>query len=212
MNVKLNIARMPDEIYFCRHAQSVGNARGMDDDSLIDIPNHSFGLSEAGIVQAQVAASWLRGHNKAFDEHYVSTFTRTHETFSLLFGDTITPYEDPRLDEWWKGIFHAMSPEERARFYPAEQAILDCEGWYHYRPPQGESRKDVELRILSFLSVLSSCKRIFICGHGRWENSFERLLCGLPRESTQTKVVSNASIVRYTKKQHSYQREPLITP
>ena len=213
MHVNIKHDLLPQRITFCRHAESFGNARGLDDNSTREVANHQFELSQKGRGQISQTRDFIQSNfPNGFSEYYVSSFFRTRATFRGLFGDNIVPYEDPRLDEWWKGIFHSLSKEEIARHYPAESAVLEREGWYHYRPPQGEAGKDVEMRILSFLNSLTPADDIFICGHGRWFSFLERLLLRLPRSKTSTQAPDNCSVIRLSKDKNKYCSEVLFTP
>ncbi|MBI2048036.1 MAG: phosphoglycerate mutase family protein [Parcubacteria group bacterium] len=214
MGPKLDLGYLPDEIVFCRHGESVGNVRKKDDSSTNDIPNHQFDLTSVGVSQARQAGVYLNTHfNGGFPEYYVSTFLRAKRTFQLLCLNTNpTPYEDPRLDEYWRGIFHSM-PEDAIRiFYPSEHAIAKREGWYHYRPPQGEAGKDVELRILSFLSSLEPHERIFICGHGQWFCFLDRILCGKTRDEARTESPKNCSVVSFKMRCGKFESSVLFEP
>lgn len=202
MRIRLNISSLPNEIVFCRHAESEGNAVGISDKSTVSIPNHQFDLSQKGHDQTALTRDFVKErYPNGFDQYYISTFLRTWLTFYRIFDNNV-PSEDPRLDEWWRGIFHNLSEREINEFYPLEKTILKREGWYHYRPPQGEAGKDVELRILSFLGSLEVCDRIFICGHGRWFLFFQRILCGRDRISNNYKhniVPGNCSVISFKK-------------
>lgn len=213
MHIKLNVVSLPEKIIFCRHAESIGNAVKKDDVSTLNSPNHQFHLSPRGhdeVIEVRdfISATFPEG----FSEHYVSTFLRTQLTFSGIFLHNIVPFEDPRLDEWWKGIFHSLSAKEINRFYPKENHVMKREGWYHYRPPQGESGKDVELRILSFLSTLNSCKSIFICGHGQWFCFLERILCGKTRIQTEMKSPKNCSVTCFEKDAETFVLNTIFEP
>ena len=214
MHICLNTLPLPDEIVFCRHGESIGNARGKNDNSIEHTPNHRFNLTSTGKNQALSAGYFLNTYAPhGFDDYYVSTFLRAQETFKLLgLKDNPEPFEDPRLDEYWRDIFHSMSEADVAVFYPIEHAIAEREGWYHYRPPQGEAQKDVELRILSFLSSLSPCKRIFICGHGQWFCFFERILCGKSRNETRRNSPTNCSVVSFKKEGHIFSSKIIFEP
>jgi broad specificity phosphatase PhoE len=213
MHVKIRTESLPNQFIFCRHAESVGNARDLDDNSTKEVANHKFELSPKGQREVVQTSDFIHSYfPNSFAEHYISTFFRTQATFGGIFDEHVIPFEDPRLDEWWKGIFHSLSKEEIERYYPAEAAVLQREGWYHYRPPQGESGKDVEMRILSFLSSLNPVDDVFICGHGRWFNFFERLLLQLPREEMNTEAPKNCSVIALTKKDDRYESQVLFTP
>lgn len=213
MHIKIDVASLQREIVFCRHAESVGNAKGRDDNSTSDTPNHQFKLSAVGVHQLEPMRRFLETEfPDGFSDYYVTTFLRTQLTFQGVIGGHITPYEDPRLDEWWKGIFHSLSEQEISRHYPVEHRVLKREGWYHYRPPQGEAGKDVEVRILSFLNSLRPVPRIFICGHGRWYSFLERILLGRPREETDKEAPKNCSIIRLTHDGQVFRKSVLFIP
>src|SRR3989338_5658720 len=102
MHIRLNTLPLPDEIVFCRHGESIGNARGKNDNSIEHTPNHRFNLTSAGKNQALSAGRFLSTcAPHGFDEYYVSTFLRAQETFKLLdLKGNPEPFEDPRLDEY----------------------------------------------------------------------------------------------------------------
>ncbi len=213
MHINININSLPREIVFCRHAESVGNAKGKDDNSDENLANHRFPLTVKGQSQASEVRDFLeKEYTTKFSAYFVSTFLRTHSTFQSIFGEDTVPYEDPRLDEWWKGIFHSLSKSELKENHSLELKTAEKEGWYHYRPPQGEAGKDVEVRILSFLNSLTPVPSIFVCGHGRWFKFFERILLCLPRQATEAQVPQNCSLIRFRKNSTRYENEVLFTP
>ena len=213
MHVKIKTESMPNQIIFCRHAESIGNANSLDDNSTKETANHQFKLSPHGQNQVtQVRDFVSSSFPNGFSEYYVSSFLRTQATFRGIWGESVLPFEDPRLDEWWKGIFHSLTKDDIAEYYPIESTTLKREGWYQYRPPQGESGKDVELRILSYLNSLSPVENIFICGHSRWFNFFERLLLQLPREEMSTEVLKNCSVLVLAKNGNKYKSQILFNP
>lgn len=213
MHVKIRTESLPNQFIFCRHAESVGNARGLDDNSTKETANHQFELSPHGQNQVTQVRDFVRSSfPDGFSEYYVSSFLRTQTTFRGIWGEEVSPFEDPRLDEWWKGIFHSLNKDEIAKYYPIESITLKREGWYQYRPPQGEAGKDVEVRILSYLNSLSPVENVFITGHGRWFSFFERLLLQLPREEMNTEAPKNCSVIALTKKGDRYESQVLFTP
>jgi broad specificity phosphatase PhoE len=205
---------MPQNIYFFRHGESEGNARGLDDESLHGFANHRFPLTERGRAQARLLSEYV--HDLYLParctEAYVSSFARTAETLDLVLAGVHLPiYEDSRLDEWWKGIFHSMRDDERARVYPAEQATLEREGWHHYRPPQGEAGKDVESRLLSFFPSLSGMP--VISGHGRVGGFLDRLLCNRKLDlDCSYEVPKNCELWLFSKRGPRYERQSLFVP
>lgn len=199
---------LPETIYFARHGQSIGNARGLDDASLKDLANHRFPLTKKGKEESRVLGAFIR-ENVQYDVLYTSTFLRPQETLHYALG-SVEHKMDALLDEWWKGIFHSMSAEEREQFYPAEQAIVEREGWYHYRPPQGESGKDVERRLRQFLAILDGTPLIF--GHGRVAGFLDRMLCNREIDlNCKYEIPKNCELWRFQKEKQHYVRTSLFT-
>lgn len=195
MLIENHTHKLPKKIYFVRHAESIGNKLGLDDNSLENIPNHQFNLSEKGKKQAKELGEYLQESGILEDvKIFYSKFLRTKETMDIALSvnkntSNIYKIQDFRLDEWWKGIFHSMTKEEIRKYYPLEPKIRDREGWYQYRPPQGESGKDVELRIYNFLVDNKSNYAVFrddleknwlIFGHGRICSFMEKILTNQP--------------------------------
>jgi broad specificity phosphatase PhoE len=71
-----------------------------------------------------------------------------------------------------------MNDQERHKFYPAEERIRKKYENYYYRPPQGESGMDLDIRIISFVESLPQDSCVFVSGHGRWILSLCRLVAG----------------------------------
>lgn len=175
-------------IVFVRHGESIGNAKGLDDNSLEDIANHDFPLSDRGSEQAEAAGRYIIDRQFNFDASFVSTYLRTlltHRKMRIVAPNLSVdaPIEDARLDEWWRGIWHTMTSEEIDRYYPLERKIMSREGWYHYRAPGGQNGPDVELQIRSFLNdFLFGAYRhygsILISGHGKWGIMFWKAITG----------------------------------
>lgn len=198
-------------IIFVRHGESVGNARGLDDNSLADTPNHRFPLTQVGYQQACLCGRILRSKGIIWDRAFISSYTRTEQTHDGINVGLIVckPIMDPRLDEWWRGIWHTMTKADIARLYPLEAQIQKREGWYHYRAPGGQSGPDVELQIRSFLSdflfgCYSSWGDILLVGHGKWAILFWRIMTGSTVEQAaqrlKDKPFGNCSITIFGSK------------
>jgi broad specificity phosphatase PhoE len=137
---------------------------------------------------------------------YVSYYARSKETMKIMFPDAHV-YEDPRLAEAQRGIYHAMTREEIAAKYPEELVRKNREGLYHYRPFGGENWPDVELRIHSFLGTLArdyEGQDVLMVVHGHWLLLFQRLIHHFSIEVTvksyQKGVFENASVTHYKAK------------
>jgi broad specificity phosphatase PhoE len=210
--------KLQRRIIFVRHGESEGNARGMDNSSLVDLPNHQFSLTERGREQARQVGRALLESGATWDHVFISTYRRTAQTWEqirLVFEEergrkslfASDPTMDARLDEWWRGIWHTMSKDDIAKYYPLEEKIQQREDWYHYRAPGGQSGPDVELQIRSFLNdffsgVYRDLGTILIIGHGKWEILFWRLMMGATieeaKERWQTNPFTNCSVTFFS--------------
>jgi broad specificity phosphatase PhoE len=211
------IITAPDIIYTVRHGQSIGNARGMDDESLVNLPNHQFPLTERGHSEMALSAKFIRDNNliKISTGLYTSSFLRAQESMESILekheGDYFVAI-DSRLDEWWKGIFHSLSKEEISNFYPSEKATQEREGWHHYRPPQGCAGKDVEMNLISFLEGVPE-KEVLIVGHGRSLAFLRRLLTNQPVNlNCEYPLPKNAEIWVFTRGGEYYDFKSLYIP
>ncbi len=207
---------LPQRIYFCRHGQSIGNARGLNDASLASLANHRFPLTEKGLSQAQQLGRYVADAQVFAEcsELAVSTFLRAEQTLNAILDENATALpilQDARLDEWWKGIFHSMDQQERELRYPAEDTICAREGWYQYRAPQGEAGKDVEIRLRSFLQDVRGVP--FIVAHGQVGAFLDRLLCDKElHRNCEYPNMKNCELWRFTKSGTHYVRESVFTP
>ncbi len=168
----------PKTLVLVRHAESVGNVLTVDDRAAFEKATYEYGLTERGRRQAAITGEWLRARYPTFDVHYVSYYARSRETMAIMYPDAKV-YEDPRLAEAQRGIYHAMTREQLAAKYPEEIARKNREGLYHYRPPGGENWPDIELRIHSFLGTLArDCEDqdVVMVVHGHWLILFQRLI------------------------------------
>lgn len=187
------------KIIFIRHGQSLGNARGLDDESLVDTPNYLFGLSDQGKIEASQAGQRLLDLGLSWDQSFISTYLRTQETFKFINNvckSTNEPIIDSRLNEWWRGIWHTMNKDDVYKYFPMEKEIAKREGWYHYRAPGGQAGQDVELQIYSFLNdfiygTYSDLPTILVLGHGKWAILFWRIITGTTVDEAEKKLKSD---------------------
>ena len=186
---------------FVRHAQSIGNIMTQDERAACDIPNHAYPLTEIGKQQAKITGQYLSGFHS--DLCLYSTFLRTKMTAEIVLGQI--PYtetlEDSRLNEKWDGIFHELSKSDIEKYYPEQICLKNLNGYYHHRPPGGESCPDVEIKIRSFLNDPTlSGKDILVVGHGRWFIILQKLLHGLTVEEflkLKQREQENCSVTDY---------------
>lgn len=193
----------PKLLVLVRHGESTGNTMTADERARYECSTHDYALSERGRAQAQITGRWLTGQFGRFDVLYTSYYRRAKETMGFLRpGENF--YEDARLAEANRGIFHVMTKEEIGRIFPFELKRKEREGLYHFRPLGGENWPDIELRIHSFLGTLArDCAgaKVLIVVHGHWLILFQRLIHHFSIEEAEKRyceaVVENASVTRY---------------
>ena len=205
-------------VYTVRHGESEGNARGLDDESLQHQANHRFPLTERGKEEIGLTAGYILENRLISQETgiYTSGFYRAQQSMQIIVGAQenrdCKVIEDPRLDEWWKGIFHSLPKATVSESYPHEKVIQEREGWHHYRPPQGQSGKDVETNLLSFLSDVEQSE-IFLVGHGRSFGFLRRILLNNPIElNCKYPIPKNGEVWRFTRAGDYFDFKSLFVP
>lgn len=194
----------PKELVLVRHAESEGNVLSVEERATFDKATHAYGLTDRGVLQAETTGAWLMGEYPAgFDVYYTSYYERARETMRILRPDARV-YEDPRLAEANRGIYHAYTRGQIADQFPLERDRKDREGLYHYRPPGGENWADIELRIHSFLGTIArdmGGRRVLMVVHGHWLLLFQRLIHHFSIEEAVKRykagVAENASVTIY---------------
>ena len=207
----------PKRLVLVRHAESEGNVLSVDERARFDVSTHEHGLTERGKEQARATGEYLRRRFGEFNVYYVSYYTRSQETMRIMYPDAHV-YEDPRLAEGQRGIWHTMTEEEIRENFPGEIERKEREGLYHYRAPGGENWPDIELRIHSFLGTLNrdyDNMNVLIVVHGHWLILFRRLVHHFSIveavEKYRTAVVKNASVTLYKGLKHKGKSMMILT-
>lgn len=193
----------PRNLVLVRHAESEGNVRSVDERAAFDLSTHAYPLTARGREQSAKTRDYLRTRFDRFNVRYTSYYDRARETMGILCpGEKV--YEDPRLAEASRGIWHTMTRAEIEAAYPHEIVRRDREGYYHHRPLGGENWPDVELRIHSFLGTLArdyGDQDVLIVCHGFWLILFQRLVEHFSIDEAVRRykeaVVENASVTTY---------------
>ncbi|MEW6737754.1 MAG: histidine phosphatase family protein [Acidobacteriota bacterium] len=168
----------PNLLVLVRHAESEGNIRSTNDRAAFSVPAYGYQLTERGRQQAIITGEYLKERFGYFDVYYASYYQRSKETIHLMYPEAKV-YEDPRLAEGQRGIWHVMTEDQIKERFPEELARKQREGYYHYRPWGGENWPDIELRIHSFLGTLTrdyDGQRVLVIVHGHWLILFQRLV------------------------------------
>ena len=193
----------PKLLVLVRHAESEGNLRTESERAEFNVSTHKYALTECGRKQAEITGQFLRSTFGDFDVRYVSYYERSKETMAIMYPG-VRVYEDPRLAEGQRGIWHTMTKPQMERRFPEEFQRKEREGLYHYRPLGGENWPDIELRIHSFLGTLSrdyDGQKVLIVVHGHWLILFQRLIdhfsIAEALQRYRSKIFQNASVTIY---------------
>lgn len=194
----------PKLLVLVRHAESVGNIKSVDERAEFEVASHAYALTPKGKQQAKITGKYLQDRFGNFDVYYVSYYQRSQETMEIMYPQGKI-YEDPRLAEGQRGIWHTMTKEQIQARFPEEFDRRDREGLYHFRPFGGENWPDIELRIHSFLGTLNrDCEgqKVLMVVHGHWLILFQRLIHHFSIDEALRRyheaVYNNASVTIYT--------------
>lgn len=151
------------KIFIFRHGQTTDNFEH-DFSGVRDVD-----LTPAGIEEAKQIAEKLK--NEPVTKAYESDQTRSKHTLDLVLNGYHKDVEiitDPRIKERDYGNLTGKSKDELEKVDPKDFALWHRS--YDVPPPNGESIKDVEVRVLAFLNdEMPKWKKediIFISGHG----------------------------------------------
>lgn len=143
------------DIYLIRHAESEMNNNG----HLIGGRSNSTPLSNRGVYQAKLLGKRLKQSGVVFNDVYSSSAERTQETarnVGLYLGfsldDVVVTPQLLELDQGdWEG-----KPREQV-YTPEKLSFINANNW-EFTPPNGESQKDVEDRMLEWLKEYALSK------------------------------------------------------
>ncbi|MDR1678994.1 MAG: histidine phosphatase family protein [Prevotellaceae bacterium] len=184
-----------NNIFLMRHAYSAAN----EDLSLYQrMPDHAIPLSNRGHEQAVEAGRhfvrFLENTQLDLPKHdtrlWYSPYLRARQTKDELLngmGSHTEIIKDCRehilLTEQNFGLFEGLTEEECALKYPEEtrkfNLCTDYSGKFYAKPPNGESRYDVCVRVNQFFGTVvrdaekyNSASNIFVVSHGTTLRAF----------------------------------------
>jgi broad specificity phosphatase PhoE len=184
--------KWPDLLVIVRHGQSERNlAKELSKEkaqasgsasvwgsSLRDVDTP---LTPLGVQQAIETGQFLRD-KASFDVLFSSPYMRTMQTSQHISGQLESVPRlvlEERIREIEFGALDGLTHDGIRERYPEEWARREREGKYWYRPPGGESRPDVALRVHSFLGTLARDyrqKNVLVVCHSVVVLIFRRLL------------------------------------
>lgn len=151
------------KIYIFRHGQTTDNK------SHIFSGFRDVDLTEEGMEEAKKIGEKLK--DVAVTKAFQSDLLRSRHTLELVLNGYHRGVEvitDPRIKERDYGNLTGKNKDETAKEFPNDYPLWHRS--YDTKPPGGESIKDVEIRVLSFLndmlSKLTENDIVFISAHG----------------------------------------------
>jgi len=180
--------KWPLHLVIVRHGESVRNVA--KDVAKKGAAAHYFGsglrdmdteLTARGHRQARSVGEYLAKHYR-FDVLFTSPYVRTVETSKEIVSqltDQPRIVREERIREIEFGVLDGLTSEGIKAKYSEEYARRQREGKYWYRPPGGESRPDVALRVQSLLGTLTRDyrqKSVLVVCHSVVVLIFRRLL------------------------------------
>jgi probable phosphoglycerate mutase len=155
--------KWPSHLLILRHGES---ERNVAKDQARSKGAHSYGsglrdldtpLTDRGHRQARTTGEHL-AKDYTLDAVFCSRYLRTRQTAEEILeqlGRKPALFREERIREMEFGILDGLTTKGLQTLYPEEFARREREGKYWFRPPGGESRPDVALRVHSFLGTLT---------------------------------------------------------
>lgn len=181
------VQKWPTHLVIVRHGQSERNARGQAA-KLNGQASFHQGLRDAdtrltawGQKQALLTGEFLAKRYR-FDAAFSSPYLRARQTADAIldaYDQAPRVLLEERVREIEFGILDGLTWDGVKVRYPEEYARCEREGKYWYRPPGGENRPDVALRVKDFLGTLARDyrqKSVLVVCHSVVVLIFRRLL------------------------------------
>lgn len=187
---------MPINLFVVRHGESLGNlAKKMSEKGDHSLLTRLHGthtahwpLTKKGITQAQASGVFvneLRETQKLrFDRMYVSSYARAMQTALHLGIPEAEWIVDPRITERDWGDLDSLTEDEREEKFGQALKMRTVEPFF-WAPPNGESFKDLIIRIRDFIDSLHRVKarNVLVVCHGEVMKAFRIIFLQLtPRE------------------------------
>jgi broad specificity phosphatase PhoE len=174
-------------LYVIRHGEAEGNREGRFLGQ-IDPP-----LTETGRQQARRMAGFLSG--LGIRQILASDLSRAAETAGIVGAAIGLPVRRiPALREVNHGVIDGWTAAAiRASVYGRERE----KDKYNYRPPRGESYRDIEARILSVVAALAEEPSLIVTHMGPMRVLLHRL-CGYDERRATATQIGHEQVLRLT--------------
>ena len=157
---------MTRSLWFVRHAQSEYNKKKLFTGW------HDPSLTEHGITMAQELKREV--DSEIFTHVYSSPLQRAYQTAKILVDEKRIIIDD-RIKERSYGDWSGLSKADIKEKVGEDEFIAARRGWAT-KPPNGESLKDVSIRVESFINSLPNSGNILVVSHGNTIRAISVLL------------------------------------
>jgi 2,3-bisphosphoglycerate-dependent phosphoglycerate mutase len=176
-NATIQFDKWPELLGIVRHGYSTANEKkdhakhsGIEPSWTGVTRDQDAELTPLGHQQAFELGSWMASDKERWDYIITSPYRRAKQTTEeiikgLNYKPTIVVEE--RIREIEFGIMDGIDRKRFRELYPAEADRRERDGKYYFRPPGGENRPDVRLRVHSVLDTLNrdyvGTKTLVVC-------------------------------------------------
>ncbi|GIH21859.1 phosphoglycerate mutase [Acrocarpospora phusangensis] len=179
-------------VYAVRHGQSTSNAAYLaaekDPATVIPGDDMAIGLTELGHRQANAVGEWIAGlgPREAPDMVWCSPYLRAAQTWQRIesrLPERPCHRVDPRLKDRDRGQLSHKTPWMVRERFPAEARAEERDP-LGYRPPEGESFRDVAARLREVVAEIEGDghRRVLIVAHDAVVLFLRQILEGLSDE------------------------------
>lgn len=137
-------------VYLFRHAESEGNVKH----HLIGGQSNHYPLTKTGETQSELLGKRLQAENHQFEALYSSTAVRTQATAALATKPLKSAPELQLRTELLELSQGEWEGQIRKEIYTPELLSIVRSDPYDFRPPGGESQRDVETRMYAWLDEI----------------------------------------------------------
>lgn len=134
-------------VYLFRHAESEGNVQH----HLVGGQSNHYRLTETGENQSRLLGKRLQAENHQFEALYSSTAVRTQATAAIATAAMSSSPDLQLRTELLELSQGQWEGQVRTDIYTPEQLSIVRSDPYDFRPPGGESQRDVESRMYTWL-------------------------------------------------------------